>query len=225
MSLIPISELPRTDQTTHDLIFRNLLPREVQDDSDELVVEKGEEEVVACATEVIPCPVELPPQLTQEFIEQFNIKCVVAIRPGSGNSMKAVLLKNIRGVAICRTHAHKKFLHKNLIEFTQSQRLANLADGAPTKSEKIVAYEKNLVKDDLWPSVVPKAATTVPPLTTADGTTNASASSTAPQGNHSPTCGKAAAIPVTPAVAKVSSIPAPSPQANVAVAAFGSNTL
>ena len=79
--------------------------------------------------------------MAQELINVFSAEVFVDICSGSGSMMKGVLKKNIRGVSICRTQAHKSFQMKQLIEFVKVHRLVNVSN-APEKPAELIDYEK-----------------------------------------------------------------------------------
>ena len=61
--------------------------------------------------------------LVQEMLHVFKCDLLIDCSPASGYSMLAVLLSNLRGVAICRNRAHSKFLLNNLSEWVRARGL------------------------------------------------------------------------------------------------------
>jgi len=55
--------------------------------------------------------------------------------------LKAVLSSNARGIAVCKSKAHKSWVMKNLEQFVAVHRLVNY-DHMPTKPPEVTAWEE-----------------------------------------------------------------------------------
>jgi len=81
-------------------------------------------------------------QLTREVIKVFGIDVFVAIQGASGESMKAVLMTNTRGICLVRSRAQKAFVMDNLTEFVKAHHLVTMTSAHIPKPEECVAWEK-----------------------------------------------------------------------------------
>ena len=81
-------------------------------------------------------------QLCREVIKVFGIDVFVAIQGASGESMKAVLMTNTRGICLVRSRAQKAFVMDNLTEFVKSHHLVTMTSAHIPKPEECVAWEK-----------------------------------------------------------------------------------
>jgi hypothetical protein len=111
-------------------------------DADQML-DANADELTLKADEVIPFPREHSYLLHKEFINVFDVGCVIALNPGSGEVLKAILTSNVRGVAACKTTFHKKWLMNNLHEFTKIQRLVTLDGKLPPKPSEVLAWEND----------------------------------------------------------------------------------
>ena len=68
---------------------------------------------------VIPFPLEKHHVLAQEMLNVFKAEVLLDASPGSGQTMLAVLLANLRGVAIARNSVHQKFIMSNLLDWVK----------------------------------------------------------------------------------------------------------
>ena len=71
------------------------------------------DELALKCDEVIPSPHEHSHVLTKEMINVFDVGTVVVFQPGSGEVLKGVLMANGRGIAVCKSRAHKTWVMKN----------------------------------------------------------------------------------------------------------------
>ena len=81
--------------------------------------------------------------LGKEFIDVFDADILLMFHPGSGEMMKAVMLKQKIGIAICKSQTHKQVFMDNLKDFATRMNLVSCADG-PTKPDALIAYEKSM---------------------------------------------------------------------------------
>ncbi len=91
------------------------------------------------AETLTPFPRETHHKLTCEMIHVFNIQVLVAFCPGSGESLLACLLENIRGIGVCKNKAHKTFLMDRLCEMVKMHKLARFTPLA--KYPELVEWE------------------------------------------------------------------------------------
>ena len=77
--------------------------------------------------------------------------------------MKAVLVKQRFGIAICSNQMHKRVLMDNLRDFATRMNLVGCVD-ALTKPDALIAFEKSMAgKRDAPPSANPSAAPLIRP--------------------------------------------------------------
>lgn len=128
------SQLPRCTLARHAEIFGDVR-REHEDES-------GDEDVRGTELPpdiVVPFPREYHTNLWREMVHCFQTKILVDFTPGAGAKMTAVLLENIRGVAIAMTQGHKKYLVERLCEETRRLNLCRIV--LPQKPPNLVAWE------------------------------------------------------------------------------------
>ncbi len=82
---------------------------------DRIDADDGDEDDLGVACEVaegmvIPFPLEKHPVLAQEMLSVFKAEVLLDASPGSGQTMLAVLLSNLQGVAIACNSVHQKFI-------------------------------------------------------------------------------------------------------------------
>ena len=91
--------------------------------------------------EVIAFPKEIDYEFAREVINVFGIDTFVALHGASGESMKAVLLSNTRGICITTNQHHKAFIMANLIEFVKMHHLVTIPKNAIPKPDECIAWE------------------------------------------------------------------------------------
>ena len=92
--------------------------------------------------EVIAFPKEIAYEFAREVINVFAIDTFVALHGASGESMKAVLLSNTRGICIALNQHHKAFILANLIDFVKMHHLVTIPKNAIPKPDECIAWEK-----------------------------------------------------------------------------------
>ena len=112
--------------------------------------------------EVIAFPKEIAYEFAREVINVFAIDTFVALHGASGESMKAVLLSNTRGICITTNQHHKAFIMANLIEFVKMHHLVTIPKNAIPKPDECIAWENQQA------ARVRKTSTTTEPATKAN---------------------------------------------------------
>ena len=108
---------------------------------------------------MIPFPLEHSYLLKKEAIQVFGADLVIIYWVGSGETCKAVLTSNTRGIAICETQAHKNWVMENLSTFVKVQRLVNFDTNVVLKKpHELIDWEKktalNITKHILNPTSI-----------------------------------------------------------------------
>ena len=80
--------------------------------------------------------------LGQELINIFSPEVLVLFDVGSGEMIKAALSQRVLTVGIVANKAHKELIMPGLRQFVQANNLVNIADGAPSKPQALIAFEK-----------------------------------------------------------------------------------
>ena len=147
--------------------------------------------------EVIAFPKEIAYEFAREVINVFAIDTFVALHGASGESMKAVLLSNTRGICVTLNQQHKAFILANLVDFVKMHHLVTIPKNGIPKPDECIAWEK-------------QQATTTKLATKADP----------PQPGV--LRGATSAAPVTSPTPKVDKVDANMPPENASVVASGS---
>ena len=134
----PLNNMIKVTPDLHTKLFGVDAPYNVEDVEDQ---PDGSEFLQALGDKLIPYPLELPAPLFQELIEQLGVAILIALRPASGNSMKAVLFKNIRGVAICPTAEQRDLIMTELITAVRQFKLATPTGTPPKKPQALLDWE------------------------------------------------------------------------------------
>ena len=121
-------------------------------------------------------------------INAFAIDIVVALHGASGESMKAVLLSNTRGICIAPNHHHKAFILTNVVEFVKMHHLVTIPRNAIPKPDECIAWEKQRVlatrpatkANPPQPGVL-RGATSVAPVTSPTPTVDKTVSNMPPE--------------------------------------------
>ena len=92
--------------------------------------------------EVIAFPKEIAYEFAREVINVFAIDTFIALHGASGESMKAVLLSNTRGICIALNQQHKAFILANLVDFVKMHHLVTIPKNAIPKPDECIAWEK-----------------------------------------------------------------------------------
>ena len=157
----------------------------------------------------IPYPFELSSEFGKEVIEQFEPDIVVILKAGSGEFIKAALIKGKVICAICATVAHKNFVMKAVKDWAKRMQIVSF-DDAPKKPANLVAYEKSIQIADS--SVSANAAAV-------------SLAAVAPNSAAAVAPNSAAALGPAPAANNSVVVAAPSASRSPGLAAFGSSLL
>ena len=147
--------------------------------------------------EVIAFPREIAYEFAREVINVFAIDTFVALHGASGESMKAVLLSNTRGICVALNQHHKAFILANLVDFVKMHHLVTIPKNGIPKPDECIAWEKQQ-------ATTTKLATKVDP----------------PQPGV--LRGATSAAPVTSPTPKVDKVDANMPPENASVVASGS---
>ena len=116
----------------------------------------GDEEQTLSGDKVMPWPLEFQAGLTETMLNQFDAQVLVAIRPYSGECLKAVLRKRCWAVGICSSHEHKKLIRERLMAYVKQMHLVDLKD-APQKPQELIVWEaKRRSADHIPPVGTPK---------------------------------------------------------------------
>ena len=104
--MLPVATMPQMKEELHEKLFDTSAMEARIDDDD------GDEDDLGVASElsegmVIPFPLEKHHVLAQEMLNVFKAEVLLDASPGSGQTMLAVLLANLRGVAIARNSVHQ----------------------------------------------------------------------------------------------------------------------
>ena len=113
--------------------------------------------------EVIAFPKEIAYEFAREVINVFAIDTFVALHGASGESMKAVLLSNTRGICITTNQHHKAFIMANLIEFVKMHHLVTIPKNAIPKPDECIAWENQQATRVMTTSTTTKPATKANP--------------------------------------------------------------
>ena len=106
--VIQLAKLTRCTQAVYEAIFRDDSERpDVHDVGDSMAVQE-ELNDAAEKDERIPFPQEHSMLLGQELINVFDGEIVVLLKPGSGEMLKAALIRHAWGVGICKNSAHRE---------------------------------------------------------------------------------------------------------------------
>ena len=165
--------------------------------------------------DVVPFPHEHHMDLGLELMNVFDAEIAFLLHPGTGQMAKAILMKNLHAVCVCRNKYHRDMLIQNLKDFAKSLNLVNLS-GGPTKPADLVAYEQQLrhkPNAPTAPPIVPKAVVDPkppPPALVIGGSQAGAEPAPAPS---------ASVTPVTPSASVTATAAAPK------LAAFGSTLL
>ena len=76
-------------------------------DEDMPQFEMTSDEVALCEKDVIPFPHEHHMDLGVEKMNVFDAEIAFFLYPGTGQMAKAILIKNLKGVCVCRNKYHR----------------------------------------------------------------------------------------------------------------------
>ena len=142
MRLRKLQEMKMCTQDEHDEIFNHDPPLESGDDQpggasiDDLIDAK----------KVVAFPREHTSHLTRQMMDHeggLGADVLIAVHPGSGESLKAILYEGgMRGIGIARNAAHKRFIMDNLREDIRVNKRAKI--NYPPKPPALLEWEKKV---------------------------------------------------------------------------------
>jgi len=140
---VPVLAIPTMPQLS-DTLTENMF--EADTGSARLETDLGEEDGGDVSLDVadgmtIPFPHEHHQLLTQEMMHVFQAEILVDATPGSGIKLLAVLLSNLRAVAICKNATQAKFVMKNLEMWSRQRKLVPGFEPL-SKPEELLAFER-----------------------------------------------------------------------------------
>ena len=106
--LIPYGKMVKCKSDDHHALFRDGQLADVHMEPDEHTISIHEElNLAAGKDEMIPFPQEHNLALGQEMLNVFQSEILVVLKPGSGEMLKAALLKHVWSIAIVKNQTHK----------------------------------------------------------------------------------------------------------------------
>ena len=161
VSGIAFAQLRKATIQENKEIFAGGNPPPSSIDTDAMYDANADELALKC-DEVIPFPHEHSHALTKEMINVFDVGTVVAFQVGSGVVLKGVLMANGRGIAVCKSRAHKTWVMKNMDDFVAVHRLVTYPD-MPKKPQALVRWEETRKTGGVAPQQPPAPKPPPPP--------------------------------------------------------------